>query len=198
MGVPAARRRDRRAACRPAVRRVHAPVPDGVHGHLDPPLRLVPGLLGGPARRPALHQVRRERGGRPALRGRAGPAAGQRHRGRGRQGPGRLAAQARALRGAAVRAARQCQGPAAATARAAGRRQFPAAGPQDPQGAGVPLDPGQASRALFLHVHRQARLPRRRGRVPLLLLPRVVRAERRVTPGRGPSPRGGGRQRGTT
>ena len=75
-------------------------------GSMDPPLRLVPRLLDGPARRPALHQVRREPGGRAGLRGRAGPAAGQRHRGRRSQGPGRLAAQARALRGIEVRAAR--------------------------------------------------------------------------------------------
>ena len=103
----------------PRLRRVRAPAAPGVHGHLDPPLRLVPGLLGGPARRPALHQVRREPGGRAGLRGRAGPAAGQRHRGRGPQGPSRLAAQARALRGTGVRAARQHRQPAGTAARAA-------------------------------------------------------------------------------
>ena len=90
----------------PRVRGVHAPAAPCVHGHLDPPLRLVPRLLGRPACRPALHQVRREPGGRASLRGRAGPAAGQRHRGRGPQGPGRLAAQARTLRATEVRTRR--------------------------------------------------------------------------------------------
>ena len=62
--------------------------------------------------------------------------------------------------------------------------------PAHPQGAGLPRHPGQACRALSLHVHRQARLPRRRGRAPLLLLPRVVRDERGVAPGGSPWRRG--------
>ena len=58
--------------------------------------------------------------------------------------------------------------------------------PQHPQGGGLPRCPGQARRAVFLHVHRQARLPRWHGRAPLLLLPRVVRDERGVAPGGSP------------
>ena len=91
--------RSRARAAGACLRRVRAPLPARLPGHLDPPLRLVHRLVDRPADRPSICQVRRQPGRR------AGPCVDgpvrrleQRHRGRRLQGTGFVAAQARELR----------------------------------------------------------------------------------------------------
>ena len=128
-------------------------------------------------------------GERPCVTGRIRRLR-QRHRGRGPQGPVNLAAQARAVCGTRGRAASQRLPPDRATGAAAARGPAASA----PLARSIlkelvfPRRPGQARRALPLHVHRPARLPRRHGRAPLLPVSRLVRVERVVAPGRGPPP----------